>query len=330
MQMDKQALLTELRQGEYRSGEQLGRIFGVSRAAVAKAVAKLRQEGCAIEAVPNRGYRLISEPDLLTGERILARLGDHPWRDRLLVLSSVDSTNNYLKTLAAAGAPHGTVVVADGQTGGRGRMGRRFDSAPGMGVYLSVLLRPACPPDRLMTLTAQAAVAAARAVEEVCGARTEIKWVNDLMLRGRKICGILTELSLEAESGLVHSAVVGVGINCGRRTEDFPPELRQIAGSILSQTGKTVDRGALAAALIRHLSALPELNWRGEYRARCLNLGRSVELLAPGREPVPALALDVGPAAELLVRLSDGTERAVNSGEVSIRGLSGPAEPRNR
>ena len=256
-------------------------------------------------------------------DRILAALGDHPWRGLLRFLPVVDSTNNYLKALAEEGAPHGTVAAADCQTGGRGRMGRSFDSAAGAGVYLSVLLRPACPPEALMTLTAQAAVASARAVEAVCGETVGIKWVNDLVLSGRKVCGILTELSVDAQSGLVRSAVVGVGVNCSRREEDFPPALRGTAGSLLSQTGRRPDRNLLAAALIRELSRLPELDWREDYRARCLNLGKPVQVLRPGQEPIPALALDVGPQAELLVRLADGRQLAVNAGEVSVRGLYG-------
>ena len=256
-------------------------------------------------------------------DRILAALVDHPWRGLLRFLPVVDSTNNYLKALAEEGAPHGTVAAADCQTGGRGRMGRSFDSAAGAGVYLSVLLRPACPPEALMTLTAQAAVASARAVEAVCGETVGIKWVNDLVLSGRKVCGILTELSVDAQSGLVRSAVVGVGVNCSRREEDFPPALRGTAGSLLSQTGRRPDRNLLAAALIRELSRLPELDWREDYRARCLNLGKPVQVLRPGQEPIPALALDVGPQAELLVRLADGRQLAVNAGEVSVRGLYG-------
>jgi BirA family biotin operon repressor/biotin-[acetyl-CoA-carboxylase] ligase len=216
--------------------------------------------------------------------------------------------------------------VADCQTGGRGRLGRSFDSAPGAGVYLSVLLRPACPPAALMTLTAQAAVAARRAIRAVTGAETGIKWVNDLVLKGKKLCGILTELSLEAESGLVSYAVVGVGINCNRPAGAFPPELRETAGSILSETGKRVDRNALAAALIRELSALPGLDWRAEYRAACVNLGKDVQILAPGQPPRVGVALDVGPEAELIVQTESGIE-AVRSGEVSVRGLYGYVTP---
>ena len=320
--MDKNALLALLRRGDYVSGAELGEQLGVTRAAVSKAVAALKREGYRIRSVPNRGHLLESEPDRLTRDGVLEALGDHPWAGSVTVLETVDSTNNYLKALAAAGAPQGAVAVADCQTGGRGRMGRRFDSAPGTGIYLSLLLRPACPPGELMSLTAQAAVAVRRAIGEICGVLPDIKWVNDLVLGGRKLCGILTELSLEAESGTVAYAVVGVGVNCNRPLEDFPPELRQVAGSILSQTGRRVDRNALAAAMIRALSELPRLDWQQEYRAACVNLGKEIQILAPGQPPRRGRALDVGPAAELVVETDNGIE-SVSSGEVSVRGLYG-------
>ena len=320
--MDKQAIMELLRRGEYVSGAELGRALGVTRAAVSKAIAALKREGWAIDSVPNRGHRLVSEPDRLDRGAILAALGDHPWAGTLEVLETVDSTNRYLKARGAGGAAHGAAVVADCQTDGRGRLGRRFDSAPGGGIYLSVLLRPACPPGALMTLTAQAAVAVRRAILAVTGAEAGIKWVNDLVLGGRKLCGILTELSLEAESGLVSYAVVGVGVNCNRPAEAFPPELREIAGSILSQTGRRVDRNALVAALLRELSALPGLDWRAEYRAACVNLGNEVQILAPGQPPRVGVAVDIGPEAELIVRTEAGIE-LIRSGEVSVRGLYG-------
>ncbi len=320
--MDMEALLALLREERYVSGAELGRRLGVTRAAVSKAVAGLKREGYGIESVPRLGHRLLSEPDLLRKSAILAALGELPRAGELLVLPSVDSTNTHLKALAAAGAPAGTAVLAEAQTAGRGRLGRRFDSAPGGGVYLSVLLRPACPPEALMSLTAQAAVAVRQALRESCGAEPDIKWVNDLLLNGRKICGILTELSIEAESGLVSYAVVGVGVNCNRGADSFPPELRDVAGSLLSQTGRRVDRNALSAALIRRLSALPMPDWREEYRAACVNLSREVQLLAPGQPPRQGLALDVDEEAALVVRTAAGVER-VRSGEVSVRGLYG-------
>ena len=320
--MDKRELIELLRAGDYVSGAELGTRLGVTRAAVSKAVTALKREGYVIESVPNRGHRLLAEPDKLSREAILEALGEHSWAGSLQFLPLVDSTNTHLKNLAAAGAPAGTWAVADCQTGGRGRLGRRFDSAPGSGIYLSVLLRPACPPGELMTLTAQAAVAVRRAIYAVTGAEAGIKWVNDLVLGERKICGILTELSLEAESGLVSYAVVGVGVNCNRSADSFPPELRGTAGSILSQTGRRVDRNALAAAMARELSVLPGLDWRAEYRAACVNLNREVQILAPGRPPRRGKALDVGEDASLLVETEAGPEH-VQSGEVSVRGLYG-------
>lgn len=322
--MERSDLLRLLAGRDFVSGEEIGRTLGVSRAAVSKAVAGLKKEGYAITSVPNRGYRLEAVPDVLSQEQVLLHLDGHPWAGTTRVYPVVDSTNDQLKRLAAQGAPHGTAAVADCQTGGRGRMGRSFDSKGGSGVYLSVLLRPRCTPDRLMTLTAQAAVAVRRAIGLAAGVLPGIKWVNDLVLGERKICGILTELSIEAESGLVSYAVVGCGVNCNRPAEDFPPELRQTAGSILSQTGRTTDRSLLAAEMIRQLSRLPELDWQDEYREACVNLGREVRILRPDREQ-QGVAEDIGPQAELLVRLPDGSLETVNAGEVSVRGLYGYA-----
>lgn len=320
--MNKKTLLELLRQGRYVSGAELGQRLGVTRAAVSKAIAGLRREGYVIDSVPNRGHLLRVEPELLDRDAICSALADHPWTPLLQVLPSVDSTNTRLKALAAAGAPHGTVLAADEQTGGRGRLGRTFDSPPGSGIYLSVLLRPLCRPETLLNLTAQAAVATRQAIRAVCGVDAGIKWVNDLVLGGKKICGILTELSLEAESGLVSYVVVGVGVNCSRPAEQFPPALRQTAGSIWSQTGLRVNRNELTAAMIRALSALPALDWQTEYRAACVNLGQAVQILAPGQPPRQGQALDVDADAALLVQTEAGIER-IQSGEVSVRGLYG-------
>lgn len=245
-------------------------------------------------------------------------LSEHPWKDGIRVFSTLDSTNLELKRAAEDSAPEGSVCIAEQQTAGRGRLGRSFLSRPGVGVYLSVLLRPSCTPTELLTLTAQAAVAVRRAINTVCGVAPDIKWVNDLLLGGRKICGILTELSVAADTGTVRYAIVGVGVNCNQELSDFPTELRGIAGSIRSQTGAVVDRSRLAAEIIRELSALPKLDWRKEYRAACTTLGKEV-LLLQNDEKIPATALDVGEQAELLVRYVDGSLGGVQSGEVSVR-----------
>lgn len=310
-------VLTFLNDKEYVSGARIATALGVSRAAVAKAVKVLRGEGCRIEAAPNRGYRLLAWPELLHAGAIKSLLAEHPWAGSVQVVGQTDSTNAALKRTSDS-APHGSVLIAERQSAGRGRMGRSFYSPSGAGVYLSALLRPSCEAQALMSLTAQTAVAVRRALRSACGVEADVKWVNDLLLGGKKICGILTELSVEAESGRVEYAVVGVGINCNQTAEDFPPELQAVAGSVFSQTGRRVDRNRLAAALIRELSQLPIGDWREEYRAACVTLGREVFVLQ-GSERRAATALDVGAQAELQVRWPDGSLGSVNSGEVSVR-----------
>ena len=226
----------------------------------------------------------------------------------------VDSTNLYLRRLAATAAD-GTAVIAASQTAGRGRMGRSFLSPAG-GLYLSVLLRPDCEAARLPSLTPLAALAVCRAVEGVCGARCGIKWPNDVLLDGKKICGILVESVLGGEKPCV---IVGVGINAN--TPSFPEELRPVAGSIAAATGEPVELDALAAALLSQLDAL-YAQWLSdggrEYRRLCVSVGR--EVLAGGRR---GLALAVGDDYSLRVRREDGTEEELRFGEVSVRGLYG-------
>ena len=226
----------------------------------------------------------------------------------------IPSTNAAVKQLALQGAPEGTALIAEQQTAGRGRLGRSFYSPAGSGIYLSVLLRPQKPADALFDLTARVAVCVRRAIFEVCGCDVGIKWVNDLVLHGKKLGGILTELV----GGETPAAIVGIGINCDQT--DFPPELCEIAGSLFAETGRCVDRETLAAAILQDLSNVFEIDWLPEYRANCVTLGREVTLLSPQGER-EAYALDVTETAALLVRLPDGTVEEVSSGEVSVRPL---------
>ena len=323
----KEKVLELLRtaQGEL-SGEQISRALGVSRAAVWKAIEQLRQDGFEIAASTRRGYRLTFAPDTLSAARIAARLEGHPWSAQLHVMVSVDSTNNYLKALAAQGAPDGTSAIADRQTAGRGRRGRSFFSPEGQGLYLSVLLRPQARPDQLMHLTAMSAVAASRAVASVCGRRPGIKWTNDLVFGTRKLAGILTELSVVAETMETDYVVVGIGVNCAQSA--FPEELREIATSIRMECGTPVDRCALAAALLREFSRMEDAlmtqrdAWLREFAENCVTIGRDVRILRAGTERA-AHADGIGPEAELLVTYPDGTKDAVTSGEVSVRGMYG-------
>lgn len=326
----KDAILTILRQaGDYLSGQEISRTLGVSRTAVWKAVEKLRQEGYIIESAPNRGYRLSQATPQLRLSEILAHLPpDYPWRNSITFFESIDSTNSRAKAMAAANAPHGTVLIADEQTGGRGRRGRSFLSPPGTGVYLSVLLRPDCVPSQLMHLTCATAVAMCDAIEEVAHFRPGIKWTNDLVSHNKKLAGILTELSLEAESGQVQYAVVGIGINCCQEERDFPPELREMAASLSMIAGQTVDRNALAAAMVKALIQMDAVLLTNQsaimerYRADCITIGREVSLRR-GDTVRRGRALDVDDNGALVVQFSDGHTEAVNSGEVSIRGMYG-------
>ena len=198
--------------GEPVSGEHICRQLGVTRAAVWKAIDQLRQEGYTIEAAPRRGYTLTARPDRLDTAQVRGYLAGHPWQPLVTAVERVDSTNNACKRLAAEGAPDGTAVLTGMQTAGRGRRGRTFVSPPG-GLYFSLILRPHAQPEALMHLTAMVAVAAARAIERVSGVYPGIKWTNDLVLGKKKLCGILTEIGIEAESHEVDYAVVGIGIN---------------------------------------------------------------------------------------------------------------------
>lgn len=261
-------------------------------------------------------------------DKIIAALpGDHPWQNQILWFDSIDSTNTRAKELAKQGAPHGTVLLADSQTGGRGRLGRSFHSPAGTGIYMSVLLRPDCGPGDLMHLTCAVAAAMCDAVEAATGLRPGIKWTNDLVCGKRKLGGILTELGLRPD-GRVDYAIIGIGLNCNQTEADFPEEIRHIAGSLASITGKAVDRSRLAAAMIVALQemSLRLLTGKSEmlagYRRDCITLGKEVSLVR-GDEVRHGTALDIDDAGALVVRFASGKVETVNSGEVSVRGMYG-------
>ena len=335
--MSRKDVLELLRGAEgFVSGEALSGRLGLSRAAVWKAVDALRKEGYEIEARTGLGYRLASAPDALTEPEIRGFLGRTAVVGReLRCFDELDSTNNYLKSLPRGDGSDGLAVTAESQTAGRGRMDRSFQSPRGTGIYLSVLLRPALPPDRLPPMTALAGVAVCAAVERVCGVRPGLKWPNDPVLGGKKLCGILTEASLEAETGRLQSLVLGIGINVGQMPEDFSPEVREVATSLLQELGgPPVSRPRLAAALLEELDKVYAALLRGDlseylavYRRDCVNLGKTVRLIPfGGGERETAQAVDIDEEFSLVVRREDGTEKTVRSGEVSVRGLWGYTE----
>lgn len=260
-------------------------------------------------------------------EHILHDLpGDHPWQNQIYWFDSIDSTNTRAKQMAADGAPYGTVLIADHQTGGRGRLGRTFQSPSGMGIYMSVILRPQCRPEHLMHLTCAAAVAACDAIEAAVGLRPGIKWTNDLVHSSRKLAGILTELSVEA--GTVNCAVIGIGINCCQQETDFAPDIRAVAGSLAMVAGRQIDRAKVATALIDQLQRMDRTLLEGKaaamerYRQDCITIGRDISLVR-GDELRHGHAVGVDDEGALLVSFPDGHVEAVNSGEVSVRGMYG-------
>lgn len=252
----------------------------------------------------------------LNAERIRELTENCPWS--IEVFDEIDSTNSELKR--RTDVPHGTVLVTERQTGGRGRLGRRFVSPPG-GVYLSVLLRPQARPDELLHLTAMTAVAVRRAILAVSPLPVEIKWTNDLVCNGKKLCGILAELVGDA-------VVIGIGVNCNTPPEAFPPDVREIAGSLRSLGGKEIEPERLAAAMIRNLAEMDRVlltrrrEWLEEYARHCVTLGKTVRVMR-GTEQRTATALHIDEYGALVVRYENGETAAVSSGEVSVRGMYG-------
>lgn len=251
---------------------------------------------------------------------------DYPWADRFHYFNTVDSTNTYLKRQALLGAPHGTVAVADCQTGGKGRLGRSFQSPGGVGIYLSMLLRPDCPQEQLMHLTCAVGTAMCDALEEAAGVRPGIKWTNDLVCEKRKLSGILVELLNDTQGKLC--VIIGIGVNCCQQLTDFPEELRDRAGSLAMVTGRRIDRPKVAAAMMEALADMDRNLLTGkeamleQYRRDCVTLGQKISVVR-GDEIRHGTALDIGDDGDLIVRFDDGHTEAVSSGEVSIRGMYG-------
>ena len=304
--------------GEYVSGQNLGRQLFCSRNAVWKAISSLREDGYCIEAVTNRGY-------VLRGGEVLSAEGIAGYLTAPLsveVRDCVTSTNDVLKAAAEQGAPEGTVLASVVQKKGKGRLGRSFFS-PASGLYVSILLRPTICADEALMITTAAAVSVAGAVEKICGKQCGIKWVNDVFLEGLKICGILTEASMDFETGGLQYAVVGIGVNIANPPEEFPEELRGIAGAVFDTLPPNRDiKNRLCAAIINNLygyyKRLPERPFMEEYRRRSILIGKPVYVLQSGARQ-KATVLDIDSDARLLVRYEDGAERALSTGEVSIR-----------
>ncbi len=328
MKADKKAdILKLLREcGGYLSGQELCRRFAVSRTAVWKAVKGLKDEGYQIEAIQNKGYRLLASPDALSVSEIKSRLQTKWIAQAIACYDTLDSTNLEAKRCAQGDWENGTLIVAKKQTAGRGRRGRSWESPAGGSLFFSLLLKPEIAPDKAPMLTLVMALSAAEGIKEATKTDCGIKWPNDLVLNGKKICGILTEM--DTEMGYIHNVVIGTGINVNMK--EMPPNLRQNATSLLLERGEKTVRSVLLAAILRHFEKNYEVflqtkdlsRLREAYNRLLLNDGREVCVL-DAQNPYEGVAEGINAAGELLVRKKDQTLAAVYAGEVSVRGLYG-------
>lgn len=323
----KDEILRALRDTEgYVSGQELCGKLGVSRTAVWKNIRSLQDEGYEIEAVTNRGYRLCGVPDTIAGEEVGSRLHTQRMGREIRYFSRIDSTNQYAKRIAEEGAADGTLIIADEQTAGKGRSGRTWVTPPGQAIAFTLLLRPKLPVNRISMVTLVMGLAVAKAVNTLYGAGAGIKWPNDVVTGGKKLCGILTEMSAEIEH--VHYIVIGVGINANLTS--FPPEIRDIATSLRLELGHEISRAQLIAQVMEEFEHLyGQFETDGDlrslteaYNALCLNAGSGVRVLDPAGA-YTGTSRGINTLGELLVETGDGETRHVYAGEVSVRGLYG-------
>lgn len=323
----KTEILTLLRLSEdYISGQELCGRFGVSRTAVWKVMNQLKEEGYIIEAVPNKGYKLLENPDVLSVSELKSRVHNRWAGGSIYYYEETGSTNADVKRLAEEGASHGTIAVADKQNAGRGRRGRKWESPAGKDIYFTILLKPDFAPDKASGLTLVMALAVVQAIEQICAVQADIKWPNDIVVNGRKICGILTEMNVETD--YIQYVVIGVGINVN--LEQMPKELEDTATSLLIECGKKTKRAELLEAVLRcfeknyeiYESYLDMEGLLADYNAHLVNLNRQVRVLDPKGE-WGGIAKGVNRKGELLVEKENGEIVEVYAGEVSVRGLYG-------
>lgn len=323
----KEEILRLLRSADgYISGQELCNRFGVSRTAVWKAINQLKEAGYEIEAQQNKGYRLMAAPDLMTEAEIKSLMHTDWVAREVLYFDTIDSTNTKAQELAEKGYQSGTLVVADKQESGKGRRGRSWVSPSGTGIFMTLMIKPDINPNNASMLTLVAALAVAKAITSVTGEEALIKWPNDIVVNGKKVCGILTEMN--AQFDYINHIVVGIGINV--HNESFPEEISQMASSLMIEAGgKRFHRAQIIAETMAYfeqyydtflktqdLSALVR-----EYDKLLVNRNKSVRVLDP-REPFDGKAMGITSKGELIVDTWE-SRKLVSSGEVSVRGIYG-------
>ena len=313
----------EYNRGKFISGEDLAFSLGVSRNSVWKAVKNLQDQGHEIIGVPNKGYSLNEISDVISAQGIEKYLASQEGLFHIEVHKQVTSTNDFIKNLKAS---EGRVIVAQEQTGGKGRLGRSFYSPEGTGIYFSLLLTPTIPIDEATAVTAAAAVAVAEAMEKLAGKEVQIKWVNDIYINGKKVCGILTEGVFDMENRRLGQVILGIGINLMEPLEGFPSELIPSAGGVFKEGEAPKDSKNLliAEVLLRfwpYYKNLQDKNFLTGYRQRSMVTGKDILIIRGQETPRKAKALDIDENFHLIVEREDGEIEHLSSGEVSIRPL---------
>ena len=322
----KAEILTILKDTDgYVSGQELCERFGVSRTAVWKAMNQLKKEGYEIESVQNKGYHLVKTPDILNKNELVSIRKTKWVGTEICYFDVTDSTNTQAKSLGEGDAPNGTLVVAGKQESGRGRRGRSFESPAGTGIFMTLLLRPEIEPQNASMLTLVSALAVAKGIEHMVDLPVQIKWPNDIVINGKKVCGILTEMS--AQMDYVNYIVIGIGINVGN--EEFPEEIKDVATSIYLESGKHVNRAMLIEKIWEEFEDYYELYEKTqdlsslvkEYDSYLVNRGQKVRVL-DSKEPYEGKAMGITDRGELIVDTWEA-RRLVSAGEVSVRGVYG-------
>lgn len=308
--------ILENSRGTRISGAEIARELGVSRNAVWKAINSLKSDGHIIESEASKGYMLSEESDIFTARSVEALLGELNERFSVTVVDSVDSTNKELRQIAEKGGKEGYVLIARTQTNGRGRLGRSFYSPSDTGLYMSVLLRPDFKVEKALYITTMAATAVSEAIDFVTGKKTQIKWVNDIYLDGKKVCGILSEAAINCENSGLHYVVLGVGVNVS--TKEFPDELKNIASDI---GGNRRTLPILSAEILKRFSVyyddLESLSFLSEYKSRSFLIGKEISFEKAGIIRKGA-AVDIDDMVRLVVETENGERIALSSGEVNL------------
>ena len=315
----------EENKGKTVSGAEMAKTLNLSRTSIWKAINSLRDDGYTINAVTNKGYSLADNTDLISKEGISLYLNKEFSNIEIYTYKTTSSTNEVAKKLALTGAKHGTVVISEEQTQGKGRMGRSFYSPANTGIYMSIILRPTLTAMDSVLITTSSSVAICDAIHKVTGIECQIKWINDIYINNKKIGGILTEASTNFESGTIDYLILGIGINFNNPKDNFPDDLKEISDSLYKGNSNGINRNILCAEILNNiLSIIPKIkdyNFISEYKKRSIILNQEI-MYTSGGIYSKGRAIDINNDGSLVIKHDDGSIKILNSGEISIRRLS--------